>query len=362
MQGGSAVVAFVAACLFQHQLFAAAFAMHHDAALLRPSSATPVSRGVSAELLKRYDAFLIDQWGVLHDGKKPYPGALALLEAMRSAGKHNVMISNSSKRDVRDGMCKVGIDSSRYFDDRIVTSGQLAFELLSNRARLQSTFPSCAATTSKLRVFVFGSGEGDKEFVQGSGHEWAASPEDADLLLARGTFAIGDRRFEKAEETMEHVDAVLVKCAARRLPLIVSNPDFHRPGSGSPMPGQIARRYKSLLPDGVDLIHQIGKPYASVFEAGVTMLPPGIKRERICMVGDSIDHDVLGAKLFGIDSIWITNGVHASTLGVSEGSPIPPSADKLGAFLQDHSTYLPTWQVAAFQLDESESGSGSGSG
>lgn len=312
-----------------------------------------VLRGVTAELIGRYDAFLIDQWGVLHDGRKPYPGALDLLETLRKAGKATVMISNSSKRDVRDGMSKVGIDSSRFFNDRIVTSGHLAFELLSDSNRLAAVFPT---SDKKCSVFVFGSGDGDREFVQDSGHRWATSPEDATLLLARGTFAIGERRFSTAEEMMENVDPVLAVAASRRLPLLVSNPDFHRPGSGAPMPGQIANRYSQLLRGQGDeskqqLVHQIGKPYAAVFEAGVSMLPPGVRRERVCMVGDSLEHDVLGARLFGIDCIWITNGVHSADLGVTEGSPSPPAPERVANFLSNHRSYLPTWQVAAFQCD-----------
>ena len=31
--------------------------------------------GLSA-FVDRYEAFIIDQWGVLHDGAKPYPGAV----------------------------------------------------------------------------------------------------------------------------------------------------------------------------------------------------------------------------------------------------------------------------------------------
>ena len=311
-----------------------------------------VTRGFTAELIDRYDAFLIDQWGVLHDGRKPYPGVLALLEMLLANGKSTILLSNSSKRDVRDGMSKVGIESSRFFNDRIVTSGQLAFELLSDRNRLAAVFPTLADLSKPKSVFVFGSGDGDREFVQDSGHHWATSPEDASLLLARGTFAIGERRFSTAEEMMENVDPVLAVGASRRLPLLVSNPDFHRPGSGAPMPGQIANRYSQLLGESKgQLVHQIGKPYAAVYEAGISLLPPGVRRERVCMVGDSIEHDILGARLFGIDSIWITNGVHAAELGVTEGSPSAPPPDRVEAFLSNHRSYLPTWQVAAFQCD-----------
>ncbi|TIM20964.1 MAG: TIGR01459 family HAD-type hydrolase, partial [Mesorhizobium sp.] len=34
-------------------------------------------------LAERYDVFLLDQFGVLHDGTRPYPGAVAALSALK---------------------------------------------------------------------------------------------------------------------------------------------------------------------------------------------------------------------------------------------------------------------------------------
>ena len=38
-----------------------------------------------AELAERYDHFLIDQWGVLHDGHAAYPDAIDCLRRLRAA-------------------------------------------------------------------------------------------------------------------------------------------------------------------------------------------------------------------------------------------------------------------------------------
>jgi ribonucleotide monophosphatase NagD (HAD superfamily) len=42
--------------------------------------------------------------------------------------------------------------------------------------------------------------------------------------------------------------------------------------------------------------------------------------ERVCGVGDSLDHDILGAKNTGIASIWTANGIHSAEMGTIEGS------------------------------------------
>ena len=51
---------------------------------------------------------LLDQYGVLHDGQKAYPGAVAAVEALAAAGRKLLVLSNSSRRAVpcyRAGRC-----------------------------------------------------------------------------------------------------------------------------------------------------------------------------------------------------------------------------------------------------------------
>lgn len=43
---------------------------------------------------------------------------------------------------------------------------------------------------------------------------------------------------------------------------------------------------------------------------------------RVCGVGDSLDHDIEGARRAGISSIWTANGVHCAEMGTEEGSTV----------------------------------------
>ncbi len=45
-----------------------------------------------APLAARYDGFIIDLWGVIHDGVTPYDGAVDCLTRLRDAGKRVVML------------------------------------------------------------------------------------------------------------------------------------------------------------------------------------------------------------------------------------------------------------------------------
>ena len=51
-----------------------------------------------APLAARYDGFILDLWGVIHDGVAPYPGAVDVLKRLRAAGKPAVLLSNAPRR------------------------------------------------------------------------------------------------------------------------------------------------------------------------------------------------------------------------------------------------------------------------
>ena len=238
-----------------------------------------------------YDSFIIDQWGVLHDGKTPYAGVTECLQKLKSDGKNLILLSNSSKRKVNSvkGLDKVGIKSILF--DEIVTSGELAWNAIMDR-RFDFKISSLSDTSvgqqgfdvavisddSKraLKVFVIGNNDDDTEYIRSCGCV-LSPPESADFILARGTFCImtgsaasgavltsssvkasvplstkepsalgptepslnGSIAFSNAEDLIANIDPYLQRCIARGLPMLVSNPDFTRPGSGAPMPGQI---------------------------------------------------------------------------------------------------------------------------
>lgn len=150
------------------------------------------------EISTRYDSLIIDQWGVLHDGKNPYPGVIDILTRLKVAGKQLILLSNSSKRKENsfEGLQKVGIDAA-LFDD-IITSGDLAWNMITER-KFDFNLPkkseavavlsqlSVDDPTEKLRIFVIGNNQDDLEYIT-SCNCVLGSPENADFVLARGTF------------------------------------------------------------------------------------------------------------------------------------------------------------------------------
>ncbi|MEL0110544.1 MAG: hypothetical protein VW835_02320, partial [Rickettsiales bacterium] len=60
------------------------------------SAAQPII-GLGA-IADAYDAFLVDQWGVLHDGHTAYGPAVNVIQRLKEAGKTLIGLSNSSRR------------------------------------------------------------------------------------------------------------------------------------------------------------------------------------------------------------------------------------------------------------------------
>ena len=306
-----------------------------------------------SELVERYDGFIIDQWGVLHNGKIPYDGVLDCLSFLNSSHKALILLSNSSKRKESSfkGLEKVGIDPRIFCD--IITSGELGYNLIKGLGFTELVNGSHPCRLSK--AFVIGNSDDDIEYMNSADCD-LAPPEEADFAIARGTFSIVEhvnrvKNYNTAEELMAVIDPWLERCKAAGLPLLVTNPDFYRPGSGAPMPGQIGERYERLG----GCVYYVGKPYAPVYEACFKALEIALGSKgnldttRIAGVGDSLDHDILGADRAGIASIWTANGVHCTEMGVQdEGSPILPNDTILSDMFEKYGI-RPSHTLASFR-------------
>ena len=158
----------------------------------------------------------------------------------------------------------------------------------------------------------------DEEYVRSSG-KVAAPMAQADFMLARGLFSLlgagPDLLTRPAIDYSPEAEAELLQAAMARqpggLPLLVANPDEVRPdGKDSPMPGQLARRYREL---GATDIRLVGKPYSLIYErCSAALQQAGLPADaRIAAVGDSLHHDVLGASKANVDSVFVYHGLSA---------------------------------------------------
>ena len=108
------------------------------------------------QIADRYDAFLIDQFGVLRDGRGPYRHAAATLSALKAAGKHTIILSNSGKRAKENAARLVALGFAERSWDTFLTSGEVAFRIMERDIAGRKNACSSAATAIPRRSMVSG--------------------------------------------------------------------------------------------------------------------------------------------------------------------------------------------------------------
>jgi len=248
-----------------------------------------------AGIADAYDGFIVDLWGVVHDGITPYPGALDCLARLR--GRPVLLLSNAPRRaePARQALRALGIADDLYTG--ILTSGEATW--LALRDRQDPWFAALGR-----RVYHIGP-ERDRSVIEGLSLTLADTPSAADFVLNTGP---DDHR---NGQSLDDFTGELDDCLRAGLAMICANPDLEivRGGVRILCAGALAAYYAA---NGGE-VRMIGKPAPAIYEQALGMI--GLPRERVLAVGDSLRTDVAGAAQAAIDAVWILGGIHASELG-----------------------------------------------
>jgi HAD superfamily hydrolase (TIGR01459 family) len=245
------------------------------------------------ELAPSYGGFILDLWGVVHDGAAPFPGVLDCMERLLGAGKRLVLLSNAPRRadDVKHRIARIGVPEGLYHG--VMSSGEEAWLHLHRR---DDPFYNALGR----RCLHIGS-DRDLEMREGLGLVFVDEPEEADFILNTGP--------AEWEDTIEDYAPVLRRAQERGLPMVCANPDLVVIHNGKPAlcAGALAEHYAQIG----GRVRWHGKPYPSVYDSCIELL--GIAdRRRLLAIGDSLRTDIAGAASAGIDSLLIAGGVHAA--------------------------------------------------
>mgnify|MGYP000273974823 CR=1 FL=1 len=257
-----------------------------------------------AAVADRYALFIIDQWGVLHNGEAPLNGAIETMHALRERGKKIVIISNSAKRlgiSTRR-MAEMGFTPDCY--DHCVTSGEEVWQALNARDE-----PFYAELGRRCMIFTW---DDDRNIMEGLGLTEVQNIREADFILNAGT--------RTNTRNMDDYDPILKEAVALDLPMVCANPDFVSiapDGSSSICPGTTARRYEELG----GRVDYRGKPHMPVYRKCFSHEPDA---RPALAIGDSLFHDIGGANRAGIDSILIGSGIHGKEIGLDSSDTIDP--------------------------------------
>lgn len=270
-----------------------------------PAARFPAASQTAAnlgELADRFDAFVLDAFGVLNVGDTPIPGAVGRMAELRRRGKRLVVLTNAASYTRAAALRKyrgLGFD---FTPDEVVSSRDVAVAHLARLApgarwgaiaAANDGFEDIPATVVDLID---------------TPAAWDACDAILFLSTARWTEALQER---------------LVRTLADRpRPFVVANPDLVAPRESglSLEPGLFAHDLADRTGLGA---HWYGKPFPDAYAEVLSRLR-GVAPDRIAMVGDTLHTDVLGGRAAGIGTVLITDH------GLFAGRDIAPYVRRSG--------------------------------
>jgi len=289
-------------------------------------TAARIVPGIRA-LADAHDAFIVDQWGVLHDGTTAYPGAADCLRRLSAAGKRVVILSNSGRRAAHNEarLAELGIARETYA--ATMSSGEAVWRALGGDG-------GAAAEVPGRRCLLISRG-GDRSMAAGLDLAFVTAPEDADFILLSGS--------DMPERPPESYRPLLAAAARRRLPLLCANPDTAGVTAAGliPGPGLLAHRYAELGGP----VRWFGKPHPEVHALCRPALG-GTADDRTIAIGDSLAHDIAGGQRMGFTTALVAGGIHGGALSVRLDAA--DDRPRLETLFAEHGV-VPDWVVPAFR-------------
>ncbi len=239
-----------------------------------------------SDIASQFGGMLIDQFGVIHDGEKLYPGTLKILQHLHEMKIPVAVMTNSGKRAAanRDRLVRMGVPRAHFVDT--VSSGEVAYHLL-----------------GKKKAFLIGKQGEDYGFA---GVLFVDNVRDAEVILILGSNA-PNTPMEKYIEFFKMVSIPAICCNPDKLMLTKSGLQ--------PAPGAIAQLYADMGGE----VRWIGKPYAEIYTEALKLI---CNPQHVLCIGDSAEHDVAGGSGVGLATLLVMTGI-STGLDVATLHPQP---------------------------------------
>ena len=292
-------------------------------------SKTKFCAGIS-DISDSYSGFIIDEWGVLHNGEKIFDGVVECLTELRNRQKQVIILSNSGKRSEQDAvrLAELGISDELY--NHIVTSGEITWEGLSNQN--EGYFKGIGKKCILINK------NNDTSIVDNLAIQVVEDPKEASFLLIAGVDA--------PKKTIEDYEPLLKQCARYNLKAICANPDSLGIMGAINIfgPGTLAMRYR----DFGGIVEYVGKPHSMIFQHCIRMLQKhDVYPGQTVVIGDAMAQDILGGVLVNIDTCLVRGGIHSSVFKPCEN---PAEVDRaLNILVRQYNNVRPNYLVETFE-------------
>ena len=245
-------------------------------------------------LARDYDVLFSDVWGVVHNGLAAFPEACEALTKFRQRGGTVVLITNAPRPGfaVQRILDRLSVPHDAY--DAITSSGDVTRGIVESRIG--------------EKVFHLGP-ERDHSIFTGLDVKFST--------LEAAAYVVCSGLFDDTVETPDTYRDMLATMRTRSQFMVCANPDIvvERGDTLVYCAGALADAYAAL---GGEVLY-CGKPHAPIYEVALATAAKArgatVPRNRVLAIGDSLRTDLKGAAAFGIDSLFITSGIHAEEYG-----------------------------------------------
>ena len=231
-----------------------------------------------SEIYDNYDTFIIDLWGVIHNGVNLNPKAIDVLKNLKNESKKIVFLSNAPRPSSKVISFLLKMNMDKKFLSNVMTSGEAAMYAINKNQFGKSFFhlgpPRDTAVFEKVK-------------------KNKTNLESCDFILCTGLF-------DDHESDLEYYKKFLKNYISKKL--ICTNPDLtvHKGNKEELCAGAVAKVFEDL---GGEVVY-FGKPYKEVYDMCFNL------DEKVLAIGDNLRTDIKGANNLNIDCIFISDGVH----------------------------------------------------
>jgi len=235
-----------------------------------------------SDIYKSYDTFIIDLWGVIHNGVMLNPKAIEAVEQLNNNSKKIVFLSNAPRPSSKVVNFLLKMNMKKEHLSNVMTSGEAAMHAI-NKNRFGKTFYHLGPPRD---TSVFEKVKDNKTDL-----------EKCDFILCTGLF-------DDHENDLKYYKQFLKKYVKKKL--VCTNPDLtvHRGNIEELCAGSVAKVFEEL---GGEVIY-FGKPHEEVYKMCFK------SNEKVLAIGDNLRTDIKGANNLNIDCLFISEGVHRSEL------------------------------------------------
>jgi len=231
-----------------------------------------------SEIFDNYDTFVIDLWGVIHNGVMLKPKAMEAIERLNKNSKRIVFLSNAPRPSSKVINFLLNMNMSRKYLSNVMTSGEAAMHAINKK---------------QFGKFFFHLGPPSDTSVFEKVKKNKTDLESCDFILCTGLY-------DDHENDLKFHKKLLEKHITKKL--ICTNPDLivHRGNVEELCAGSVAKVFEEL---GGEVVY-FGKPYKEVYNMCFS------PKEKVLAIGDNLRTDIKGANNLNLDCVFISEGVH----------------------------------------------------